>query len=463
MGKSHQKGWVSIRGKKWYGYFRRTVIDPSTNQPKTVSNPVALGLKSEMTKFEAREKLELEIKRLTGQIAEDGIVRNGSVTFDWFVQNRYLPLKEADWKEETAKTKKYLIKADLVDAFRGIRLENIDKLALQTHLNRLAKTRSKDRVLHAGTYMRAIFREAVEQDFLLKDPARSVKTPSALRDTDKTILSWDQLRAALSSLPLRDRILLTLDMTNALRPSELFGLRWSCFDPELCQIEIRETTYKGKIRPWGKTKASLTKIPVAPALAEELVAWRQQCREAQQRKKHVREPSADNPNAFIFPARGGGFIDSSNYRNRVLHNLAKELGLPKLTFQVIRRTIATLAKDKGHVKDIQGILRHTRLATTTDVYMQSLESGVRSTVNSIHEELSGIPTPGTEPTPPAEAQSSREESRQAVAMQNGRAFPRERSSASGEERAASTPARGVVLEFATKMRQSEGRRMRLSS
>jgi len=41
--------------------------------------------------------------------------------------------------------------------------------------------------------MRAIFREAVEQDFLLKDPARSVKAPSTLRDTDKTTLSWDQL------------------------------------------------------------------------------------------------------------------------------------------------------------------------------------------------------------------------------------------------------------------------------
>jgi hypothetical protein len=71
-------------------YFRRTVIDPSTNQLKTVSTPVALGLKFEMTKYEAREKLELEIKRLTGQIAEDGVVRNRSVTFDWFVQNRYL-------------------------------------------------------------------------------------------------------------------------------------------------------------------------------------------------------------------------------------------------------------------------------------------------------------------------------------------------------------------------------------
>jgi hypothetical protein len=84
-------------------YFRRTVIDPSTNQLKTVSTPVVLGLKSEMTKYEAREKLELEIKRLTGQIAEDGVVRNRSVTFDWFVQNRYLGIgggKKSSYQSE---------------------------------------------------------------------------------------------------------------------------------------------------------------------------------------------------------------------------------------------------------------------------------------------------------------------------------------------------------------------------
>lgn len=140
MGTSYQKGWVSIRGKKWYGYFRRAVLDPDTNQPKTVSTPVALGLKSEMTKFQAREKLEREIARLTGQITEDGVIKNGTVTFGWFVRNRYLPLKEADWKEETAKVKKHLIQADLVDEFEDIRLENIDKLVLQIHLNKLAKT-----------------------------------------------------------------------------------------------------------------------------------------------------------------------------------------------------------------------------------------------------------------------------------------------------------------------------------
>jgi integrase len=457
MGKSHQKGWVSIRGKKWYGYFRRTVIDPSTNQPKTVSTPVALGLKSEMTKFEAREKLELEIKRLTGQIAEDGVVRNGSVTFDWFVQNRYLPLKEADWKEETAKTKKYLIKADLVDAFRGVRLENIDKLALQTHLNRLAKTRSRDRVLQARAYMRAIFAEAVEQDFLPKDPARSIKVPSELLETDKTTLKWDQLRTALSILPLRDRIVLKLDMSNALRPGELFGLRWGCFDPERCQIGIKETVYKGKIRPWGKTKGSLTKIPIAAQFAEELQAWRMQSLKEQQCKKNWQGPMADSPEAFIFPGRNGGFIDSSNYRKRVLHKLAKQLGLPKLTFQVIRRTIATLAKDKGHVKDIQGMMRHSRLATTTEVYMQSQEDGVRSTVNSIYDELSDTGTWGSGPKPTTRISQQTPEQKSASAVLANESTGTQRQNPSAK------PTRGVVLEFATRLRQSRGRRELLNA
>ena len=61
--------------------------------------------------------------------------------------------------------------------------------------------------------------------------------------------------------------------------------------------------------------------------------------------------------------------------------------MPKLTFQVIRRTIATLAQKKGTVKDVQGLMRHSRTATTTDVYMQEIPESVQSTVNSIHMEL----------------------------------------------------------------------------
>lgn len=270
--------------------------------------------------------------------------------------------------------KKLIIQKDLIEKFDGIPLENFDRFALQLHLNQLAMEKSRDRVLQIRAYVRDIFAEAVEQDFLIKDPARKVTVPSQLRDTDRTILTWEQLREALSHLVLRDRLLLELDMTTALRPSELFALRWKCFHYAESKMRVFETAYKGAIRPWGKTKKSLGAVHLPKDLAEELWLWKQECRDS-------------SPNAFIFPDATGGLMDTGNYRKRVLHKLARDLGLPKLTFQVIRRTIATLAQKKGTVKDIQGLLRHSRAATTTDVYMQEIPESVEATINAIYAEL----------------------------------------------------------------------------
>ena len=199
MGSTHQRGYVVPRGKQWYGYYRREVNDPATNEVKTVRVPIILGLKSQMTKTEAREALQREITKQLGQPGSPTRVMNdGSVTLGWFVNNRFIPLKEAVWKEETAKTKKLLIQLDVVEPIGDIPLVNFDKFSLQLHLNKLATTRSKDRVLQMRAYIRDIFAEAVDQDFLVKDPARKLKVPAQLRATDTTTLTWEQLRLALS-------------------------------------------------------------------------------------------------------------------------------------------------------------------------------------------------------------------------------------------------------------------------
>jgi hypothetical protein len=67
MGKSYQKGWIVSRGRKWYGYFRRTIFDPISNQQKSDVVSVILASKSQMRPSEAREALEREITKQTGQ------------------------------------------------------------------------------------------------------------------------------------------------------------------------------------------------------------------------------------------------------------------------------------------------------------------------------------------------------------------------------------------------------------
>ena len=68
MGKSHQSGWVVLRGKKWYGYYRRTVLDLITNERKTDVVSLILGLKSQLTKGVAREALQKENQSRRGRI-----------------------------------------------------------------------------------------------------------------------------------------------------------------------------------------------------------------------------------------------------------------------------------------------------------------------------------------------------------------------------------------------------------
>ena len=379
MRKSRQRGWIELRGKKWYGYFRKTVIDPTTNEQRRMTATVILGFQAHMDKAEAREMLDFHLFKQTGARYQEGVWIDSSITFGWFVRNRFFPLKEGMWRVETAKIKKLLIERDLIDSFDTMPLKSFDKFRLQIHLNNLAKEKSRDRVLQIRAYLRDIFAEAEEQGFLAKDPARRLRVPTQLREVDKTILTWEQLREVLSRLDARDRLLLELGMTNALRPSEIFALKWQCFSYEKLTVTLSETVYRGKIRPWGKTPKSMGVIHITQGLAKALMLWKQ-------------EGPTPTPETFIFSNSRENFIDADRFRKQLLRKLANELKLPKLTFQVIRRTIATRAQTMGSVKDIQGILRHSSASTTADVYMQEISEGVKMALQSISNELRAIPS-----------------------------------------------------------------------
>jgi hypothetical protein len=71
--------------------------------------------------------------------------------------------------------------------------------------------------------------------------------------------------------------------------------------------------------------------------------------------------------------------------------VGRGLGTAKADLSLIRRTIATLAQKKGTPKDVQSVLRYSRLAATTDVYMQEIPESVKATVEAINKELRSTP------------------------------------------------------------------------
>jgi integrase len=85
-------------------------------------------------------------------------------------------------------------------------------------------------VFHCYTYLKAICTEAVEQDFLAKDPGRKLKRPKT-RKPDETVLNWAQYQSVIDGAEIvRDKLAIKVGSGTAVRPGELFAFRWSSLE-----------------------------------------------------------------------------------------------------------------------------------------------------------------------------------------------------------------------------------------
>jgi integrase len=91
----------------------------------------------------------------------------------------------------------------------------------------------------------------------------------------------------------------------------------------------------------------------------------------------------------VFPNSIGGFMDYENFEARQLDPIREKLGLPKLNFQVLRRTFATRAygEKMGTLKDVQMQLRHTRPDTTLENYVKDIPDSVYQMVDLMYDEI----------------------------------------------------------------------------
>ncbi len=349
-----QHGWVTPESGSWIGHFRKNGV------PKAEK----LGTIKAMTKTAAREALRLLIVR------ELGITGDGKATLANFITSKWVPLHEGQWRPSSRSTVLGKLKA-ITDHFDGVALEDIDAVQLQSYLNTLAQTQSGSTVRMARAYLRSIFAEATEQDCLRKNPARLLRVPKHLRPVAHPFLTPEQIKslmdiAAPFKMRTREYALLRLFLSTGLRPSELFALRWRNVNLEESTLEIEATIYKGKIRPWSKTTEQGEKIVLQmPDIATAAL------RDWQEQTVSQLSEGELNPNAFLFPNADQGFFDSGNYLSRVLQPLAKAAGIPNLTYQMLRRTTATMAASVGDIKSVAAMLRHKQAKTTADIYAQA--------------------------------------------------------------------------------------------
>jgi integrase len=359
----YQRGWLTKKSGSWLGHFNRRFADPSTGKIIRQQPAFVIGRLADLTKAQAARKLRERVEY------ELNIRPDQRTTLAWYIQHRWLPMREGTWRDSTAQTNKELLKV-IMDRFGSTALEELDSVEMQKWLNDLAKKRSGSVVKHCRIFLRSILQEAEHADFLRRNPAKPLVVPR-LKPILKDFLTPEEIKALLkvARWQPREKALLKLMLMVGLRPSELLALRWKCFDSGARTLTLHETVYRGKLRPYTKTTeegadASLITVFVPSAIVISLLEWHS-----------VAEFTKDED--FIFAASNGNFLSKENYTRRVLKPLAETAEVKKLNFQVLRRTVATHLQGLGSPKDVASILRHKNPSTAQEHYVQMVADSVK--------------------------------------------------------------------------------------
>ena len=366
----HQDGWVEERGlrqKRWYGHYYIYQAGESGKETRRHIG-VQLGEKAKLRKWEAEGKLRKIIASAT-----KAQPRPSMLTLEWFAQERFLPMHLAPWAPSTRETNLYILERHILTKLGSKPLCELDKFHCQVFLNGLAEDGFSFTVVdHCRTMLKAILEEALEAELIGKNPARKLENPET-RESEKPVLQKADSRLLIDSLPFRDRLIAMIAAFCAMRPGEIFGLRWSSWRGDHFQIDA--TAWRGTLRP-GKAKTEGSKAPVVipNAILPMLAEWFEQSPQAL-------------PNTLIFPTERGTPIRPENWLRRRVKPVAKAAGITvPVNFQVLRRTFATNAQG-GNPKDVQTHLRHTDIATTLGVYTQAIPASVRALVNAVADDV----------------------------------------------------------------------------
>ncbi len=260
----------------------------------------------------------------------------------------------------------------VLEPFGQVRLRDLNHFDLQRHVNDAAKRFSRSTVTKMVTWLRATLAEAVEQGYLEKNPARRLVVPPT-KASCRRFLSLDEVRRLLGAMRGQDRIIVHMLLVCALRPGELFALRWRHVEPG--RLRIEQAISQGRLGE-PKTGSSNGYVALPASVQAELAMWRSGC--------------AAKADDFVFPSKRGTPMDPHNYLTRVLQPGAREAGIEGVTFQALRRTFATHFQRVGTVKDAQTQLRHASPLTTLKIYTQVIPDHVLAAVEALDREFSGI-------------------------------------------------------------------------
>jgi integrase len=269
-------------------------------------------------------------------------------------------------------------------------------------------------VAYALTILTAALGDAVRDELITRNVAALVQPP---RKTDAPIRSLDEQEARkVVAVALVDRMapLWLVLLALGLRKGEALALRWEALDLEAGTIAIvrKQRRRRAEVDPetgrqrWElvedenlKTRGSKAVLALPEMVVAVLLEHQRRQDQAKQEAKEKAEKHRLDPadlwadDGLVLTTAVGRPVDPRNV-NRWWDAVCEQAGVRRVRVHDLRHTAATLLFRAGvDLNEIRALLRHTRIGTTADIYVDVLEDVRRGTARTMDDILARLHTP----------------------------------------------------------------------
>lgn len=353
-----QKGYIYRASGCWYVRYRETINGERQQVSKCVCPIEPHQVRLKKAPPDVREAAD----RLLAPLNQLEATGSSNMTLDQFVEHHYWPWLKAEREPGTAYNYKLVYNNHFKDQLGPKRLWEVRTATVSQALAETFRQHpglTKRTLVQHRSIVYSIFKLAISQGYApAPNPAgRDCLVPGSKNPGKPTeAYDLDTILRILGVVTGQAKAAVAIAGFAGLSRSEIMGLKWS--DYSGVQISVRRKVWEGKV---GKTKtlAREAPVPVIETLAEILDEYRAEL---------------DNPklDAWMFPTRNQ---TPKSLKELYKYQLKKQLAVENIPWHgwhAFRRGIATNLKSLGvDDKIIQGILRHAKLATTTEIYMKN--------------------------------------------------------------------------------------------
>jgi integrase len=265
-----------------------------------------------------------------------------------------------------------------LSSFKPIEVENW----LRGLKRRNGKPASPGTKTKVRNIMSAMFSHAMRYGWAIQNPITPVRT-SSQRLKDPDLLTPEEFQSLLHELDDRERAMVLLDGSTALRRGEMFGLRWENVDFEEHLVRVTHSIYRS-VEGETKTAASHKPVPLPAMVVDELKQW-----------KATSHYCADTDYVFASIQMNGTqpLQPDMILRNHIRPAL-KRLGInKKVGWHTFRHGVADLLRrNRVDLKTAQDLMRHANPRILMQHYQQTVTEERRAAQELAFGSLMGTDT-----------------------------------------------------------------------